>query len=43
LIEWDSEIPSLPVLLEESAKAGAILNEQQNQSVAKGSSRHAAA
>jgi uncharacterized protein len=43
LIEWDSEIPSLPVLLEESAKAGAILNEQQNQSDAKGSSRHAAA
>lgn len=42
LIEWDSEIPSLTVLVEESAKADAILSEFRQQSSAEGTGCHAA-
>jgi uncharacterized protein len=41
LIEWDSEIPSLTVLLEESAKADIILGEYRQQNAAEGADRHA--
>jgi uncharacterized protein (UPF0276 family) len=42
LIEWDSEIPSLAVLVEEAAKADAILSEFRQQSSVEGTGCHAA-
>jgi len=42
LIERDSEIPSLSILLEESAKAGAILNEWHQRNSTEGTDSHAA-
>jgi uncharacterized protein (UPF0276 family) len=43
LIEWDSEIPSLNVLLEEAAKADRLLSELSQAGVVSGKGRHAAA
>ena len=43
LIEWDSEIPSLNVLLAESVKADNLLSEIRQAGVPAGKDRHAAA
>jgi hypothetical protein len=43
LIEWDSEIPSLSVLLEEAAKADKLLSEHRPSQAGAGKDRHAAA
>ncbi|MGH6940635.1 MNIO family bufferin maturase [Hypericibacter sp.] len=43
LIEWDSEIPALNILLEESAKADRLLSERRQADIAAAKARHAAA
>jgi uncharacterized protein (UPF0276 family) len=42
LIEWDSEIPPLELLLAEAAKAEGILNDVRPAAAARGGDRHAA-